>query len=107
MGDTVKVLAQRVGQALVFPPPRQQLGLASLLLARMAWTVHGKMSDQALVWLLWLADFRRPEGGGGWGCALHADRPRQHSTLARRWLGRRKSLGSGTTWSGLESRSDT
>lgn len=82
-----------------FPPHCQQLGLASLLLARAGlgplggFPVHGKMSDQALVWLLLLAGLRQPKGGGGWGCTLPADRPRQHQHLGQEMAEMEKELG--------------
>lgn len=82
-GVTMKVLpGPACGTNIsLFLPTTKSWAWALLLLARVAWGPHGKMSNQVSVWLLWLADLCWPKGGGGWGCPSGVDRPGQCQRL--------------------------
>lgn len=61
------------------------------------------MSDQDLVWLLWLADPRWPRGGGRRGCTSQVGGRGQRQHLCREMTDTAEQLGLGATRPGLDS----
>lgn len=79
----MKVLAQHVGQMSVFSPPYHQQPGLGLAVGQSGLGSPWKMSDQAVVWPLWLADLCWPEEGGGCGRSFKVDRARPYQPRAQ------------------------